>query len=107
MFFIFGTRQIKRSEGKSAIYDCPHCHNTNRFELMTIRSWLSLYFIPLIPFKTVHLEYCPICNLSRELSAEALAKIKADANADIAYLTSPGHPTTEPGPASEPVAPTE
>jgi hypothetical protein len=45
---------------------CPHCGNTAEWNNVSIRSWFTLFFIPVFPYKTQHVAMCPICKYGSE-----------------------------------------
>jgi hypothetical protein len=55
---------------------CPYCHNTGWFEVVTVRTWFTLFFIPVIPYRVRHVMMCTNCGGSVELDAERMATAK-------------------------------
>lgn len=45
---IFGTRGMN-SRLESGSFHCPRCGNDKSFELIAVKRWFTLYFIPVIP----------------------------------------------------------
>ncbi len=69
MFFIFGFgRQKRKDYGQVQAQVCPNCHNNSFGHLSKITKWFTLFFIPLIPYKTIYLKYCPICNYGERMT---------------------------------------
>jgi hypothetical protein len=66
-FFIigFGKRTVDflRPAGRRR---CPNCGNTAEWSVMRVRSWVTLFFIPVLPYKTEVVAICPICGYSVE-----------------------------------------
>ncbi len=62
MFVIFGwgkvTRKILRYMG---IHTCSHCGNTQEWNLVKVRTWFTLFFVPVIPYSTKYVAMCPVC----------------------------------------------
>lgn len=52
MFIIFGTRNIE-GRGRPQPLHCPHCGPDHHGRLVTVRTWFTLYFIPVIPLQAV------------------------------------------------------
>lgn len=50
--------------------DCPRCHNTAPYVVHQLRTWFTLFFIPVIPYSTKYLLSCTICREAREITAE-------------------------------------
>ncbi len=69
MFFIFslGDRKTKHL-GNTGLMDCPRCHNTSEWAIHLERTYFSLFFIPLIPYKTEYLLSCPVCRQARPIT---------------------------------------
>ncbi|MDR1066966.1 MAG: zinc ribbon domain-containing protein [Clostridiales bacterium] len=68
MFFIFGFghKTIKRF-GQINEDSCHRCNNNVKRELVKVTTWFTLFFIPIIPYKTQYLLICPICSDSYAL----------------------------------------
>jgi endogenous inhibitor of DNA gyrase (YacG/DUF329 family) len=49
---------------------CFHCNNTSRWVLQKTRHFITLFFLPVAPYKTDYLMYCPICGNTVKLSKE-------------------------------------
>ena len=49
---------------------CFHCNNTSKWILQKTRHFITLFFLPIAPYKTKYLFYCPICGNSIELDKE-------------------------------------
>jgi len=49
---------------------CSHCNNNSYWILDKTKYYISLFFIPTVPFKTDYLFYCSICGNSRKLTKE-------------------------------------
>jgi hypothetical protein len=69
MIFIFGVghKTLQISELRETIH-CNHCNNTTRWKISKDTTWFSLFFIPVIPVKTIYQEFCPICKTGHEIS---------------------------------------
>lgn len=66
VLFGFGKRTVK-DHGTTEIRYCHHCHNERPWQVATIRTWFTLFFIPVIPYSSEHIAKCPICNSYIEL----------------------------------------
>ena len=69
MFIIwgFGKRTIRRY-GKVDGSICGNCNNKVQRELIKMTMWVTLFFIPIIPYRTERLLVCPICGVTQRLS---------------------------------------
>ncbi|MCH4888494.1 zinc-ribbon domain-containing protein [Acidaminobacter sp. JC074] len=71
MFFIFGFgKQTVKELGTSEKIRCQNCGNVRPWEYKKIRSWFSLFFIPVIPYKTVYIKSCPVCKTGLKVDKE-------------------------------------
>ena len=60
---IFGYRAGKRKDfGEALPIRCPQCNNATFYRYMSVTSWFSLFFIPIIPIKRRDYLVCPICS---------------------------------------------
>ena len=65
---IFGYRGGKRKDlGEALPVRCPRCNNATFYRYMTVTSWFSLFFIPVIPLKRRDYLVCPVCTRALEL----------------------------------------
>jgi hypothetical protein len=65
---IFGYRGGKRKDlGEALPMRCPRCNNATFYRYMTVTSWFSLFFIPVIPLKRRDYLVCPVCTRALEL----------------------------------------
>lgn len=63
MFIIIGFgRRKKKDFGEITQVRCPRCHNDVLYHLTRTRTWFTLYFIPILPYRTQHRLECPICS---------------------------------------------
>jgi len=61
---------------------CDHCNNEEFWGLSRRTTWFTLFFIPVIPYKTEWLLTCPICKYGTELDSAQVKKIKPIAEAN-------------------------
>ena len=54
---------------------CSRCNNLVNYKLHKITHWFSLFFIPLIPFKTEHWKSCPVCRQGLKLNNDQYVKL--------------------------------
>jgi hypothetical protein len=55
---------------------CSHCHNEDYWVLTRIRTWFTLFFIPIIPYSTEYFLSCPICKYGITLNHEQIQVFK-------------------------------
>ncbi len=69
---IFGWgRTTKKDHGPAFYNDCPNCHNRTFFHYIAIRRWLTLFFIPVFPYKRIDTYFCRVCNWGFKISTAA------------------------------------
>ena len=66
---------------------CRNCSNSNWFYLVQVRRWLTLFFIPVIPYERQHMLICPVCNRGVNLSGTELQWAKSLNQLAILYTT--------------------
>lgn len=66
-FFIIGfgktTADYLRSAGTRV---CPRCGNRAEWSAYRLRTWVTLFFIPVLPYKTVTVDVCPVCHFGAD-----------------------------------------
>lgn len=66
-FFIIGFgKQTIDDLGTAGVRRCPNCGNTREWRNLRVRSWVTLFFIPVIPYSTRTVTRCPICGYEAE-----------------------------------------
>jgi hypothetical protein len=71
MFIIFGVGNKKEEEKQSRKAEhCFHCNNTSHWLAAKSCDHVSLFFIPVIPYKTTYSFRCPICNQGRKITKD-------------------------------------
>lgn len=71
MIFIFGwgDRKVK-CYGATEEYQCSRCNNRTFWQLYSVSSWVTLFFVPLFRLKKEYFEQCEICQNSRKIDSE-------------------------------------
>lgn len=86
-----GRRTVKNYGPKKENY-CDHCHNISDWELLKYTKWLTLFFIPVIPYSTKKVLICPICGSALELDNEIFNEMKSqEGQTDSPNTTSPNY----------------
>jgi len=62
----------KKDHGPALPLVCPNCKNQVTLRYVTVTSWLRLFFIPVIPYRTRHLLVCPVCTWALKVDREHL-----------------------------------
>lgn len=52
---------------------CPNCSNARPWHYISYRTWITIFFIPVIPYESGHLLLCPVCGHGMELGKERRA----------------------------------
>lgn len=75
MFVIFGWGRVTvRDHGATVPATCSNCHNQGMQHYVHARTWFTLFFIPVIPYKSQHLLICPVCERGMKLTGEQGAR---------------------------------
>jgi hypothetical protein len=62
VFFLFGFgKQTVDYLGSAGTRVCPNCSNRAEWSSVRIRTWFTLFFIPVFPYKTLTVALCPVC----------------------------------------------
>lgn len=85
IIFGFGHKKNKNlgPVGKIA---CPNCNNEDFWELVTSRTYFTLFFVPLIPYSSENFIMCPICRVAREVHGDELERMKASAQSNLRQI---------------------
>ena len=79
MFILFGWGKRTRNVVGDVIFrSCSHCNTQSVWQLCVIRTWFTLFFIPVIPYAKSYQVSCPNCKSYIEVTKEVFDKIKAD-----------------------------
>ena len=66
-FFIVGFGKTTIDDlGSAGVRLCPRCGNRREWRSLRVRTWFTLFFIPLIPYRTRFVALCPICGHESE-----------------------------------------
>ncbi|WP_129595779.1 zinc-ribbon domain-containing protein [Anaerophilus nitritogenes] len=57
---------------------CSHCNSSEIWNLCIVRTWFTLFFIPIIPYRKKYCIACPRCGSYMELTEEEFEQIKID-----------------------------
>lgn len=77
MFIIWGFGKITRKiVGNVGSRTCNYCNSEAIWQLCIVRTWFTLFFIPLIPYSTKYCISCPNCKSFFALSKEEFEKLK-------------------------------
>jgi hypothetical protein len=55
---------------------CNNCHNEEYWVMTRVMTWVTLFFIPVIPYETKYFLSCPVCKYGITLDNEQLEKLK-------------------------------
>jgi len=81
LFILFGWGKVTRQVvGQMFEKTCGYCNQTHLWQLCKNRTWFTLFFIPVIPYKTRYAIACPNCGSYIQLTAEQFNKMKMDLN---------------------------
>ncbi|MEN9913023.1 MAG: hypothetical protein RLY66_431 [Candidatus Parcubacteria bacterium] len=55
---------------------CSHCHNEHYWVLTKIKTWFTLFFIPVFPYKIEHYLSCPVCKYGVTLNGDQFTQME-------------------------------
>ena len=81
MFFIFGWGHQERKDlGPAFKIKCPNCEKEEFWHLLQLKNYFTLFFIPVFPYETNNLVFCPVCSNAIEVHDPLTDKIREIAN---------------------------
>ena len=92
MIILFGTRQRRTSLGVVMLL-CQHCQRPSAHAVFRVRSWFTLFFIPLFPISTKYGTACPMCGAGTRIDrtqAEHLESVAAQQTTAPVEMTPDG-----------------
>lgn len=69
MIFILGADQKADDKQEQHTTYCSRCHNQTRWTKSKVTRRVTLFFLPVLPYKTEYFRYCPVCRNAEEISA--------------------------------------
>ena len=74
-FIIFGFDTYTRIIGTvREIYKCENCNNEIIRNIIRVRKWFSLFWIPCIPYSSKYYVVCPTCEYGYEINKPNITK---------------------------------
>lgn len=71
MFIIYGFGKTTTKDfGTLQTAPCTNCNNQVKKQLVRVRTWFTLFFIPVIPYRTQYFLICPICRKGEVLKKD-------------------------------------
>ncbi|MCL1915021.1 MAG: zinc ribbon domain-containing protein [Eubacteriaceae bacterium] len=74
MIFIGGIQDFKKKVGNTGRFACSQCGNTDFYDLIRVRKWFTLFFVPIFPISTQYWASCPHCGSGHQISKEHAQK---------------------------------
>ena len=77
MLLILGFgRKKKKDRGEIVQVKCPRCANTVFYHYTHTRTWFTLYFIPILPYRSERRLECPICSHGMKISSGEVEEVR-------------------------------
>ena len=77
MFFLIGWgKQTIRNYGTISQELCERCHNEVPWQLISRRTWITLFFIPVIPYSNDKIAVCPVCSNTKVFDNSEFENLK-------------------------------
>lgn len=71
MPILFGWgHQTVKDLGQSEKNECSNCQHTTFWNLYVVKTWFTLFFLPVIPYCVKRYIACPVCDNSIEISED-------------------------------------
>ncbi len=87
MFILFGWgKKTTKDYGETYPIKCSNCNNDIYSKLVNIKTWFTLFFIPIIPYSSKYYLLCNICSSGIELKGESVEKAKSLNNSTKSYF---------------------
>lgn len=64
-------KQTRKVIGNVFLKNCSHCNTEQMWQLCLIRTWFTLFFIPVIPYAKSYQIACPSCRSYIAITKEA------------------------------------
>ncbi len=68
----------KKIVGQAFQQQCNYCNREEVWQLCIVRTWFTLFFIPILSYKKRHCLLCPNCGSYMELTEDQFEKMKLD-----------------------------
>jgi hypothetical protein len=85
---VYGYRSRNKVLGQVA-YECEKCHQVTYHAGVRTTRWLTLFFIPVIPFSKKTTARCGACGFQKQLDNKDADRVFAQAQAQPATVQAP------------------
>lgn len=75
IIFGWGKRTVKH-HGDTLPMTCRNCNNKVFYKLVEIKTWFTLFFIPVIPYSSKKVLMCDVCKSGMDLSTNGFKEAK-------------------------------
>ncbi len=87
MFFVFGWGRTTQKDVRNvAVLHCANCNNVGPWHALRRKTWFTLFFVPVIPYKTYAFLHCGVCSRGWELTSDEFAKAEQLASLRYDYI---------------------
>lgn len=76
MIILYGTRKKIKVEKNLGAYVCPNCHHAAEHSLAREKTYITLFYIPVIGWTSRRFILCPCCGDSEVLNGARYKEIK-------------------------------
>lgn len=84
IIFGWGKKTVK-DHGDTFPMECGNCNNKVFFKLVSVKTWFTLFFIPIIPYESKNLLMCGVCKRGFELTNDKFDRAKTLSQHTISY----------------------
>jgi len=87
MFILFGWGKTT-TNNLGPVFEnlCTHCNSKEYWNLVKMRVWFTLFFIPVIPYETKYFLLCPVCEYGIKLDRQKYEELKPLAESNTALI---------------------
>ena len=78
MFILFGTRRV-RTMLATVMLLCQTCHRPSAHAVVRLKTWFTLFFIPLFPVSITYATACPMCGVTTKIDKDQAERFVAAA----------------------------
>ncbi len=87
MFFVFGWgRTTQKNVRDVLVLRCANCNNVGTWHALRRKTWFTLFFVPVIPYKNYAFLHCGVCSRGWELTGDEFAKAERLASLRCDYI---------------------
>jgi len=76
VIILFGTRRMRTALGTVMLL-CNRCQRPSAHALFKLRTWFTLFFIPIFPVSVKYATACPMCGAGTKINKEQATQLES------------------------------